>query len=283
MDKGLTKIDFPEPWLFGADINTELLRLYTHYPVRLKCEIVALCMGGSVDITINLNKFTVRENDMVVLLPGSVFQINKIEGNLNIYYMGFSFDYISQKNNSKLFLDTMCNAFERPKLSMSSEAAQFLKRQYRLYTDAYEFITRNKIQNDIADNLFNNIHTTVQLLYKNNMSKGVTISKSEQLSKSFTQLVIKNYQTHRNVAWYAEMLKISHAHLCAVVKQATGRTCADVIASMVIMDAKSQIKSTDLPIQEISDSLNFANMSFFGKYFKRHTGMSPVEYRKNEL
>ena len=55
----------------------------------------------------------------------------------------------------------------------------------------------------------------------------------------------------------------------------------DIISSMVIMDAKSQLKSSQLSIQNISDSLNFANVSFFGKYFKRYVGMSPLEYRNN--
>ena len=55
----------------------------------------------------------------------------------------------------------------------------------------------------------------------------------------------------------------------------------EIISRMVIMDAKSQLKSTNLSIQEISDSLNFANMSFFGKYFKRYVGMSPLDYRNN--
>ena len=50
---------------------------------------------------------------------------------------------------------------------------------------------------------------------------------------------------------------------------------------MVIIYAKSQLKSTRLSIQEISDSLNFANTSFFGKYFKRYVGMSPLAYRNN--
>ena len=64
-----------------------------------------------------------------------------------------------------------------------------------------------------------------------------------------------------------------------MVKDVTGRTCTDIISSMVIMDAKSQLKLTDASIQEISDALNFANISFFGKYFKRYVGMSPLEYR----
>jgi len=50
---------------------------------------------------------------------------------------------------------------------------------------------------------------------------------------------------------------------------------------MVIMDAKAQLKSTNLSIHDIAYALNFTNMSFFGKYFKRHVGMSPQEYRNS--
>ena len=61
----------------------------------------------------------------------------------------------------------------------------------------------------------------------------------------------------------------------------TGKTVSEIIASIVIMDAKAQLKSTNQTIQEISYSLNFPNVSFFGKYFKRHVGMSPKEYRNS--
>jgi len=65
------------------------------------------------------------------------------------------------------------------------------------------------------------------------------------------------------------------------IKQTTGKTCVEIITSMVIMDAKAQLKSTNLSIHDIADALNFTNMSFFGKYFKRHVGMSPQEYRNS--
>ena len=70
-------------------------------------------------------------------------------------------------------------------------------------------------------------------------------------------------------------------HLCMIVKQKTGRSVSDIIADMVIMDAKSQLKSTDMTIQEISYSLNFPNVSFFGKYFKRYVGASPQKFRNS--
>ena len=54
-----------------------------------------------------------------------------------------------------------------------------------------------------------------------------------------------------------------------------------IITSMVIMDAKAQLKSTNLSIHDIAYALSFTNMSFFGKYFKSNVGMSPQEYRNS--
>ena len=107
------------------------------------------------------------------------------------------------------------------------------------------------------------------------------LSKAEIISKNFTQLVMQNYTMQRSVAWYAKRLGITQAHLSSIIKQTTGKTCIEIITSMVIMDAKAQLKSTNLSIHDIAYTLNFTNMSFFGKYFKRYVGMSPQEYRNS--
>ena len=107
------------------------------------------------------------------------------------------------------------------------------------------------------------------------------LGKSEQITHDFTQLVMRHYSQERNVAFYAEKLGITQAHLSTTIRQVTGKTCLEIIASMVIMDAKAQLKSTEASVQSIAYSLNFTNMSFFGKYFKRHVGISPQEYRNN--
>lgn len=92
---------------------------------------------------------------------------------------------------------------------------------------------------------------------------------------------MQHYSQERNVSFYADKLGITQAHLSTTIRQATGKTCIDIIASMVIMDAKAQLKSTETSVQDIAYSLNFTNMSFFGKYFKRHVGISPLEYRNS--
>ena len=67
-----------------------------------------------------------------------------------------------------------------------------------------------------------------------------------------------------------------------MVKEISGRTAGEWIENYVTVEAKVLLRSTDLTIQEIASRLNFTNQSFFGKYFKHQTGMSPSEYRKSE-
>jgi AraC-like DNA-binding protein len=76
-------------------------------------------------------------------------------------------------------------------------------------------------------------------------------------------------------------LGISLQHLSTTVKQVTGRNVLDVIAYVVIIDAKAKLKSSNMTIQEIAYSLNFPSASFFGKYFRRYVGMSPLEFRNS--
>lgn len=280
MEKELPKIDLPTDWLIGNDINKDLLNMYANYPVRLKCEIFVLCMEGKIEASVNLNKIYVNPNDVITLTPGSIFQINSVEGNLKIYFLGFSSHYIEQKNHSRAMLDVIYWTLGKPVLSLKPQGAQLMEEYLKMLLRMFESFNEH-IREQITSNLFEDIHTGISILYQNKNVEKSVVSKSEQLCRDFMQLVMQHYNHTRNVSWYAEKLGITHAHLCTTVKQVTGKTCINIISSMVIMDAKSQLKSTQLSIQNISDSLNFANMSFFGKYFKRYVGMSPLEYRNN--
>ncbi len=278
-EKELPKIDLPEDWVTGTDIHKDLLTLYTHYPVRLKCEMFVLCLSGEVKALVNLNEIQVHPNDVITLMPGSIFQINEIRGDLKIYFLGFSSNFIERSGHSHSLLDAIFLTLGRPVIPLKPQGAIMMEKYLQMLIAMYEGFNE-KIRNEIAPNLYADIHTGISILYKTRQYDKMTLSKSEQLCRSFMQLVTQHYNQTRNVSWYAQQLNITHAHLCTVIKQITGKTCADVIASMVIMDAKSQLKSTKLTIQAIADSLNFANISFFGKYFKRYVGISPMEYRK---
>ena len=127
MEKELPKIDLPEDWVIGTGINKDLLSLYTNYPVRLKCEIFVLCLEGKVEASVNLNRITVKANDFVTLTPGSIFQINRIEGNLNIYFLGFSSKYIEQTDQTRSMLDAVYFTLGRPVFHIKEKGAKLME------------------------------------------------------------------------------------------------------------------------------------------------------------
>ena len=68
-------------------------------------------------------------------------------------------------------------------------------------------------------------------------------------------------------------------YLGAVIKLASGLIIMQWIHRHIIQQAKLQLKYSDLPVWQITESLNYPNPSFFSKFFKRETGMTPNEYR----
>ncbi len=135
---------------------------------------------------------------------------------------------------------------------------------------------------DIIKSVFTIFIQGTAELYKNHGKwKNQLRTRSKEMCREFIKLVMSHYTTQRNVAFYAEQLGVTVSHFCSTIKKETGKTALEIITAIVLMDIKAQLKSTELPIKEIAFSLGFNNMSFFNRYFKRHTGMTPQEYRNS--
>lgn len=280
MECDIPKIDLPVDMIIGTDINKEILNLYTNYPSRLKAEIFVLCMGGEIEASINLIQFRVKAFDFITILPGSIFQIHKVEGDPKIYFIGFSSDFISHVNIVNTVLEIQYTTKLNPIISLTEIAAGLLEDYFKLLLKTYEHC-HAQLSRDITTHILHGILLGLGALYRYKAPEKTVLAKNELISKKFSQLVMQNYNKERNVTFYAQKLSITPSHLCTTVKQVTGKTCLDIISAMVIMDAKAQLKSTNLSIQSIAYSLNFTNMSFFGKYFKRYVGVGPLEYRNS--
>lgn len=282
MEKEIPKIDLPEDWIIGSlsDQDIGLLNLYMNYPCRLKAEVFVLCIEGVIEASVDLNRVQVKAFDFITILPGSILQIHEVKGDFKIYFMGFSSDFLNNANVGKGSVDLFYAIKSRPLISLKEKGAELLTDYFLLLIKTYGF-SAGKLGREITAHLLAGVHLAIGAMYKDKTYAKAINSKSEQICKEFGQLVMQNYNKERNVSWYANKLNITHAHLCTTVKQVSGKTCLEIISEMVILDAKSQLKSTDLSVHNIAYSLNFTNMSFFGKFFKRHVGMGPQEYRNS--
>ena len=94
---------------------------------------------------------------------------------------------------------------------------------------------------------------------------------------------MKHYKEKREVSFYAKMLCITPKYLTTIIKTVSGKSAKDWILEYVILEIKALLRDSSLNIQEIVLKTNFANQSSLGRFFRKHTGMSPSEYRKSKL
>jgi AraC family transcriptional regulator, transcriptional activator of pobA len=101
------------------------------------------------------------------------------------------------------------------------------------------------------------------------------------LFQKFMQLVNNFYLEKRTIDEYALLLSVSANHLSKSIKSAAGKNALSFINERIIAEAKSMIRYSNLDIAEIAYQIHFSDSSYFGRFFKKYVGISPLEYRKN--
>ena len=100
-----------------------------------------------------------------------------------------------------------------------------------------------------------------------------------ELFNRFMMLLEKDYKISRDVNYYAEQMNISSKYLTNIVNQVTGHTPKTIIDQYVILQLKLHLKRSTQSIKEMAWEFHFADVSFFCRYFKKHTGLTPQQIR----
>ena len=101
----------------------------------------------------------------------------------------------------------------------------------------------------------------------------------QRLANEFMRLVEQSDGRIRRVDDFASRLNVTPKYLSTLLKETMSRRPIEMIHFYTLKAIERRLRYTDMTMQEIANDLNFANASFFGKYFKEHTGMTPLDYR----
>lgn len=129
----------------------------------------------------------------------------------------------------------------------------------------------------LSFNLF--LYELASHYYKATWHERVKYSSTEKTAVHFFRLLEIHCRVQHSVKFYADALNISSGHLTKTIKQITEITAKQCIENALILEAKILLQNSDLTILKISEELKFANTSFFSNFFKKHTSLSPSEYR----
>lgn len=273
------QVDLPVDMIAWTEVTEDILNIYKQ-SCRLKACIFALCIEGSITVSINLMDTEVKQGDFVTLFPGTIIQFYEQKEKVCLGFIGFSSHCLNGVNLIQSTISSFSKILDYPVIAINPTIASYFKDYFSLYaritTGPYPPNTQ------MAQGTLSTLLRGIDRIYSNrlHMQKN-TKSRKEEICRELVQLVIENYTHERRAQFYADKLGISLQHLSTTIKLVTGRNVLDIIAHVVIIDIKAKLKSTNMTIQEIAYSLNFPSASFFGKYFKRHMGMSPLEYRNS--
>ena len=222
---------------------------------------------GNALCSINLERHELTQNNAVVVRPNSTFEI--LEHSPDLDFMACSFQPT---------LPMVAKISNHIVVTLHDDDMQLMTAYFRLlWLEA----KRPTVEKDIVDHLQKAMLLHIGRGRKARAGgKNAGTSKDDALLHRFIGLVNQHGAKHRHINFYAGQLCLTPNYLGAVVKQASGFTVMQWINRFVVQQAKMMLKYTDLPVWEIAEQLSFANPSFFSKYFKRETNLSPNEYRR---
>lgn len=241
---------------------------------------IILCTGGRKELQINFADYTLTPGSLAFIYPNSMWRPLATSSDFEAHY--FSIQGTSAKEwNAFIDLDTVFSLSsyiaKHPHTQLSLDETLVMTQYLNLLKSRYEANAQAIIIRFILSAFTLELNRIFTAREKSDRSK---ISRQEDILWKFLTLLKQYHKEERTVNFYADKMCISPKHLSSVIKQMSHKTAHEIIADFVTMTAKRLLKTTTMSIQEISDELNFANQSFFGKFFKQNTGQSPSAYRR---
>lgn len=276
---------------FGDDLNSELqfrivpLEKKTSYDASVPhrhnyYEIFFFTKGGGSHM-IDFTDYTIKSQSVHVVFPG---QVHKVRRNLDTFghLLLFSNDfyYLNKKasdalsdipnklrSNYRPVLHLPSNEYAKTQEIMTSMSEElkaegiFMKDILKSSLDVILFIIRRNLENVKPGNELKNKNTSYEAYYRFN----------ELLENNFTRLHRPND--------YAKMLSLTEKHLNEFTKKVCGKNVSELIQDRLILEIKRLLTNSAISSKEISLILNFEDPSYFVKFFKKKTGVTPKEFQ----
>lgn len=221
--------------------------------------------NGHADYIVNMIPYHLESHDVLMIPQQSIMEIHGVSDNLDMRIF----------NYHKLTLPEI--EFQR-QIHIGSES---LWQRLEMYYSIMMALASDNCLDEIT--LIQHACLNELLALKAEQDKTFPRqgrNRDRETLHRFLSLVNEHAGRERTVNYYADQLSLSPNWLSNVVKATSGKTVMDWINVAVVQKAKLALSYSNSPVYVIADELNFASESIFSRYFKRETGLSPIEFRK---
>ncbi len=244
-------------------------------PHRLSFFAIMIITHGEVHHIVDFEIHTLKKGDVMVISKGQIHafdESSQYKGYLVLFTEAFMQKYMAQSTIARI--NHLYNYF------LGQKKINDPDRNHTLLSVIEKEL---KTTSPSLPNIIGALLGIYLLKLNDEKTRSTTISidhKDLEYFNRFRILIESNFTKTRDAKRYAAELSISYKHLNEVCKAIVKATAKSFIDRYVILEAKRGLVSTSLSVKEIAFALGFDEPTNFLKYFKKHTSLTPVEFRK---
>ncbi len=252
-------------------------------PFKMDGGAVCICTSGEAEISINTESYKLEPGCEAILLDDFSLFIKRCSEYFRMTIFIYSKEVAFQamhKFDPSFFTNIGKNPIYRHRSGCEEVTLAYVKILKNLQQDI-----NNQFRTIMAMNLLRCIMLNIYDKMKRNGSSREHIFKSrkEEIYHQFMSMINEHAREHRDVAFYSDKLCISPRYLGEVTKGIANESPKQTIDYHIISEIKLMLTFSEMSIQQVADYLHFPDQSYLGRFFKHHTGLSPITYRKQEL
>ena len=237
-----------------------------------------LTLRGRAAIEIDGLRHKLRPGTLMLILPGHLVRMVSHTDSFIFDYMCFDFDFLA---DFPLLLNTDISdqATNYPCVTLGTDGLSMAKQYFTLIGKRSR---ESRNSRAVTKGLLFSFIMEISAFYDTRNEDSRHTSRQDELTDGFFRLLHIYYKKEHAAAFYASRLCVSDKHLMRIIRQRTGKTFHFWLSDFILREAKLLLKSTSLTVTEVADSLSFKNPSLFARFFRKHTGASPSEYREDK-
>ena len=266
-----------------ASLKTRSLDEWLGEYVVIDYGMIVLCREGEADLRVNFTEWRLKPGSVITLFPGDVVSITSKSEEFKAETLRYAASLLREASlqlEHTVYSELKTDRCRTESATLTSIVSNMLT-LLRLYFEQEGCICLDQLVMLQLKAFFLGFY---DYLYRNPSERKAESEspRTKELFNQFMRELEHRYRESRDVSYYAELLHISPKYLNMVTQRMTSHTIKTIINQYVVLQIKQSLTTEEKSIKQIAWDYHFSDLSFFCRYFKQHTGMTPQQFRRME-
>ncbi len=272
------KVNYADEELLFADNITTIPNLAKVFRVNFFAFV--FCLDGELSLNLNGTRHALQRNDGLFVDTNTIVDDWQHTTDFRCVICAFNSDVAFSFINRSLF-DAIMQIKRQPVVHFSQDEITLMVKYYELAKFKIDHPELNFGRETMIGVLRGYIYDILSnMSHHLDLERDNMLRQGDKLYRRFMLMLADGQQQGRSVKAYADALCVSPKYLTSICHQHAGKTASQLIAQSMVGHIKQLLLYSDMTIKEIAAHMGFDNLSFFGKYVRKHLGVSPNNYRR---